>query len=100
MGNTLKSGPGKQLTVKLYLLKLTNKEGDCELVDISYNRPLHSRINMTSGITGNFHSVMPLKSGKYLVSCQKHESDRYSLYEFDPEKKSLGQVVYSDQVIM
>jgi hypothetical protein len=65
-----------------------------DLVSISYNRPLHTSVYLSSGIDGNFISVFPLKSGKYLVSYRKSESERYGLYEFDPENKVLGQAVY------
>jgi hypothetical protein len=65
-----------------------------DLVSISYSRPLHSNENLSSETEGNFISVFPLKSGKYLVSCRKSGSDRFGLYEFDPENKALGQAVY------
>ena len=66
-----------------------------DIISISYNRPLHSHHNLSSEIEGNFISVFPLKSGKYLVSYRKSESDRYGLYEFDPENKVLSKSVYS-----
>jgi hypothetical protein len=78
-------------------------EADSEKVDggtvvsINYNRPLHSRINHSSGIEGSFCSVFPLKSGKFMVSYRKSDEDRYGLYEFDPENKALGEVVYGSK---
>ena len=39
--------------------------------------------------------MFPLKSGKYLVSYRKSESDRYGSVEFDPENKTLGEAVYA-----
>ena len=69
---------------------------DGKLISISYNRPLHTRINLTSGIKGDFHSVFPQPSGKLLVSYRKSENDRYALYEFDPDTKSLGKVIYNN----
>jgi len=65
------------------------------LVSINYNRPLNSRINLTSGIEGAFLAVAHGPSGKYLVTYRKSASDRYALYEFDPENKVLGQEVYA-----
>jgi len=65
------------------------------LISINYGRPLNTRINLTSGIKGSFHTVIPRPSGKYLVTYRKSSTDRYALYEFDPENKVLGKVVYS-----
>jgi len=66
------------------------------LVSISYNRPLHSKINLTSGTGVDFYSVLPIKSGNYLVSCRKQGTEHFALYEFDPAKKSLGQEIKSE----
>lgn len=66
------------------------------LVSIDYKRPLHSKTDLTSGISGDFHNVLPLRPGKYLVSYRKSDSDRFALYEFDPEKRSLEQAIYND----
>lgn len=67
---------------------------DGSLVSINYNRPLHTRINLSSDIPGNFLSVLPLRSGRYLVCYRKSGTDKYGLYEFDPEKRTLGKSIY------
>jgi hypothetical protein len=64
------------------------------LISISYNRPLHSRVILSSGTEGDFHYVYPAHSGKLLVSYRKTEKDRYALYEFDPENKTFGKAIY------
>jgi hypothetical protein len=66
------------------------------LISISYNRPLHSRINLTSGLEGDFLSVCPHSSGKLLVSYRKSDSERYSLCEFDAENGKIGKAIYAD----
>jgi Hydrazine synthase alpha subunit middle domain len=66
------------------------------LISINYNRPLHTRIDMTSGIAGDFCSVLPLETDRYLVSYRKSDLEQCSLYEFDPVKKSVGQEVIAD----
>jgi hypothetical protein len=66
------------------------------LVSINYNRPLNTRINLTSGIEGGFLTVIPRPSGKYLVTYRKSAADRYALYEFDPENKTLGDAIYAN----
>ena len=65
------------------------------VVSITYNRPLNTSINLTSGIEGHFLTVIPGPSGKYLVTYRKSAADRFALYEFDPESKVLGQAVYA-----
>jgi hypothetical protein len=67
------------------------------IVSISYNRPSHSGINLTSKIKGDFCAAFPLSSGRMLVSYRSSEEDRFSLYEFDPETGSLGKVIYDDK---
>lgn len=66
------------------------------LVSINYNRPLYTRVNLTSEIKGDFRTVFPLQSGRLLVSYRPTEAYRYALYEFDPENKVLGQPVYNN----
>jgi hypothetical protein len=95
--NTLISSPhetsdGKILFIESY--KESLPEGN--LVSISYNRPLHSRIDLTSGITGDFYTVLPLRPDKYIVSCRKSDSEHYALFEFDPVKKLVGEEVLTD----
>jgi hypothetical protein len=67
-----------------------------DVVSISYNRPLHTKVNHTSEIDGDFKAVIPVRSGKYLVSFRKTASDRFAIYEFDPENNILGQDIYND----
>jgi len=57
---------------------------------------LHSRVDLTSGVDGDFCSVLPFGPDRYLVSWRKQDSDHFALYEFDPEKKQLGEMVFSD----
>lgn len=66
------------------------------IISIKYTRPLHSRVNLTSEIKGDFHNVFPLQSGSLLVSYRSSDADRYALYEFDPENKVLGKSIYNN----
>ena len=74
----------------------SDNENKGNLISIKYNRPLHTRVNLTSEIKGDFHSVFPQYSGKLLVSYRHSEANRYALYGFDPENKILGQAIYSN----
>ena len=64
------------------------------IIAINYNRPLHSRIDLSSSVPGDYQSVFPLKSGKMLVSYRATDKEFYSLYEFDTEKMEIGKQVY------
>jgi hypothetical protein len=70
--------------------------GNGKLITIRYNRPLHSKVTLSSGTAGDFHYVTPTRSGKLLVSYRKSETDKYALYEFDPENKTLGKTIYNN----
>jgi len=67
------------------------------LVSISKNRPLHSRIDHSSGIKGNFHSVYAMESGRLITSYQMTSGEPISLYEFDPEANKIDNLIYSDK---
>lgn len=69
--------------------------GRGDLISISYNRPLHSRKNLTSGIDGTFRFALPLMHDKFLVSYRRSDSDPFAIYEFDPSVKKLGRLVHS-----
>lgn len=74
-----------------------NNTGGGNLISISYNRPLHTRVNLSKDLKGDFLFVFPQNTGKFLVSYRKSESERYSLCEFDPDKKELGKTIYSNK---
>ena len=79
------------------IIFVENEKGDPQrgnLISINYNRPLHSRENLSTEIQGDFRSVFAQSSGKLLASYRKSESDRYALYEFDPENNLPGKAIY------
>lgn len=67
------------------------------LISINYSRPMHSRVNLSSGIKGKFHSICQLKSGKLLVSYRPSNDEPFALYEFDAEKRKLGKAIYKGE---
>jgi hypothetical protein len=73
----------------------TKNEGG-NIISINYNRPLHSRVDLSSGIKGDFYTISPLKENRFLTSYRSSDDERYALYEFDAGDKSLGQVIYKD----
>ena len=66
------------------------------VISINYNRPLHSRLNLTSNINGDFYAVSALNANKLLVSYRASKSERFALFEFNIEDKTLEQVIYKD----
>ncbi len=66
------------------------------IVAINYNRPLHSRVNLSSGIKGEFNSVFPLDEGKLLTTYRSSAKENFGIYEFDAENKTLGDAIYTD----
>jgi hypothetical protein len=90
MSSGLETGNGKIVFIESD--KPTGENG--KLISINYNRPLHSRIIISAGTEGEFRTVSPTRSGKFLVSYRKSEKDRYALYEFDSESKTLGNAIY------
>jgi len=97
-GNLL-SGRGRETTNgKIVFIESDKNNHELgSVISISYNRPLHTRVNLTSAISGSFKNVFPLPSGKLLVSYRKSEDDRYALFEFDPERRVLGQAIYDNK---
>jgi len=86
------TGDGKILLIE------SDQEGSADgtLISVSYNRPLHTMDNLSSATGFKFKSVTPVRPDNYLVTCRKSGTDNYSLYEFDPVGKSLGNIVFSD----
>ena len=90
------SGPGMETNNGRIIFIESEKSKPCKgnLISVSYNRPLHSSFNLSSEIEGDFRAVFPQSSGRLLVSYRKTAADRYALYTFDPENKTLGKPIY------
>jgi hypothetical protein len=71
-----------------------NKGKQKRLVSISYNRPLHSFADLSSGIAGDFCSAFPVDPGRFLVSYRTSENENYSLFNFDPVRRKLGDQLF------
>jgi hypothetical protein len=83
---------------KVIFIESGKKTGDGKrIVSISYNRPLHTMINLTSGIAGDFYSAFPVGPGRFLVSYRASDTENYALFNFYPEKNVLGNKLYMDE---
>jgi hypothetical protein len=94
-GISIISRPWETDNGKLIFIESGNGTGNGRLVAINYNRPLHSRIDLSESLPGSFFSAFPMKSGKLIVSYRANEFGHFALYQVDPERVSLGQPVYS-----
>jgi hypothetical protein len=81
----------------IFIESSKNPHNDRCLVSVSYNRPLHSRINLTSGIAGDFYSAFPVDEGRFLVSYRASNTENYALFNFDPEKKEIGNQLFKGE---
>lgn len=97
-GSDLHSRGWETINGKVIFIEAENndKEGG-NIISIKYNRPLHSRVNLSSGIKGDFYNISPLQADRLLASYRPSDDDRYALYEFDAKNKTLGQVIYEDK---
>jgi hypothetical protein len=94
--NTLASQPCETPDGKIVFIESTKTGTPAgRLISVKYNRPLHSRVSYSSEIKGSFRSVTSLNSGKLLVSYSPSENEKYSIYEFDKDNKSIGKPVYN-----
>ncbi|MCK4466246.1 MAG: hypothetical protein KAU83_11095 [Bacteroidales bacterium] len=71
------------------------KYNNGDIVSVHQNRPLFTKVNYTSEITGGFYSVFPMQSGGMLVSYRPSETDPIALYRFSVQNKSLGESIFS-----
>jgi len=66
-----------------------------DIISVHQNRPLFTRVNLTSEISGGFHSILHTKSGKMLVSYRSTETGTIGLFNFSLIDQSLGESTYN-----
>ena len=66
-----------------------NTEGG-NIISVNYNSPLHTRVNLSSEIKGDFYNASPVNTDRLLVSYRAPDEARYGLYEFDSKNKQVG----------
>jgi hypothetical protein len=80
----------------LFIESDTLNKATSNIIAINYNRPLHSRVNLSSEINGSFYSVSEIEKGKLLTTYRSSENENLALYEFDFENKKLGNAIFKD----
>ncbi len=63
---------------------------------ISYRRPLHTYTDLSRGKEGEFISVLPLSTDKYLISYRETGKDRFGLYESESGTNNHERLLLSD----
>lgn len=71
-----------------------NKVGN--IISISYNSPLHSKVSLSQETKGDFYSAIQLKGDTLLVSYRKSKEAPYALYKFNSKTKTLGKLIYKN----
>jgi len=73
-----------------------NDNKNRSLISINYNQPMHSRINLSSQVKGDFYSINPAQKEHLLVSYRLSENERYAVYDFNIKNKTLGEAIYKN----
>lgn len=97
-GTNLYSSATETSQGKIILIEADPKaDNSGKLIAIDYNRPMHSRVQLSKDMEGSFRSLRGQNSGNLLVSYKASENDSYGLYEFDAESKALKKALYLDE---
>jgi hypothetical protein len=80
------------------MIRLTGRSaaGKWNIIRIRYNRSLHSAMNCTEKVPGDFYSVLPCDSGKMVVSYRKPGEAAYGISIFSPAEKKVVSTLLSD----
>ncbi|WP_273276334.1 hypothetical protein [Maribacter polysiphoniae] len=73
-----------------------NADNEKDITSISYNRPLHSKVNLTSQIKGDFYAISPYQENTVLASYRSDKEGHFALYGFNTQSHELGTPIYKD----
>lgn len=74
----------------------TGKLNKRNLVSIHQNRPLHSKVNYSENIEGNFYSLFPKSEDELIVSYRPSDNQTIGLYRFSTDKRTIEKTLFSD----
>lgn len=92
VGRAWDTGDGEVVLVERAMKPVSNGK----LVSVAKRRPLHSKVELSEGLEGDFSSVHPLPSGNLAVSYRPPGSERLAIYEYDPVSRALDVLVPAD----
>jgi hypothetical protein len=96
-GSEIKSRGRESDNGKVYFIESDDKNRKSgSITSVKYNRPLHSKVDLTPSIKGDFYSVSPFQEGSLLVSYRTSVDAPYALYKFDEVNKTLDNLIYKD----
>lgn len=78
---------------KLYMVE-SDSLGKTSVISVSYNRPLHSRKQLSNLVSGDFCSVFPAGGGRLLVSYRDNASARYEVYTLNTNDGKIGNRIF------
>ena len=81
----------------LFIESPSGNASDGKLASVNYNRPLHTHDFLSTETGGSFISVSEPKAGNWLVCYRKSAKEQYGLFEFDGQKKTMGNSLYEDK---
>ena len=97
-GSNLYSSAAETSQGKIILIETdATSEKTGKLIAFDYNRPMHSRVELSKDMQGSFNSLRQQNNGNLLVSYKASENQSYGLYEFDIENKVLKNALYLDE---
>lgn len=67
-----------------------------DLISIRYNRPLHSAVNHTGNVPGDFYSLLPAGPDQLYVSYRAQGSENIGLYAFSVPEQKPGKELLAD----
>jgi hypothetical protein len=67
------------------------------VISIRYNRPLHSRVQVSGRMNGYFSSVFPAADGKLLVTYRENATKSFEVFEMDSKEGKLGNRIYGHE---
>ena len=97
-GSNLYSSATETSQGKIIVIESGGKADNAgKLIAFDYNRPMHSRVELSKDMQGSFNSLRQQNNGNLLVSYKASEDETYGLYEFDTESKALKGLLYQDE---
>ena len=80
----------------VYFIEWENeKPNNGDIISIHRNRPLFTKVNLTSEITGGFYSVLPTQTQDMIVSYRPSDTGTVGLYNFSAKDRLLGESIYN-----
>ena len=91
---------GQCVTEQNGLIYLTEQnqatKSKVDIISVSYNRPLHSKVNYTSKVPGNFYWILPVSAENLIVSYQAPDSKNIGLWNFSTTGNSILEALYNN----